>query len=523
MKRSVLVALTLVVAATAFVSPLQRDLFIGDETKYGQIIWEMRESGSLLVPQLEGRPYTHKPPVHFWMVWALTLLFGTESIWPFVIPSLVAGGVLIWLVGVLARELFGGAEWETRFVLASFWLVWGLAQTARMDLQFAAAISGAALLIWRWGRTDRRAQLYGAAALIALAILIKGPMAFVMVVILLAAESVRWRKGWRREYLVALLITAAICLAWVVPAALAGGSEYSRELLVEQNVGRAVSAWTHSEPPWFYLAHYPVTFLPWSPLGIVAVVAIWKRPTEERATRFCLDWLLAVVIPFSLLSGKLDVYMVPAMIPLALLTGRYLAGGVEDSLAAWGRGLSRMVVAMFGLIFAAAIAIGPRFLEPANRALIADPIVRALFWTTVIAAAVGLALQIARRDVLWNAAVAALVTLVPLVVLAAFLMPMANRAVSSGPLAREIARHTTRGEEVGLYGTPHLWARDLPRSLRRVQHLGAGALAPDSGIRPRFLAARRDKAPELGAGLGEYRRIGGVNLKGKEIDVYRRN
>lgn len=522
MKRSVLVALTLVVAATALLSPLQRDLFVGDETKYGQVIWEMRQSGSLLVPQLEGRPYTHKPPLHFWAIWALTFLFGTESIWPFVLPSLAGGIVLIWLAGVLARALFGRAEWEARFVLASFWLVWGLAQTARMDLEFAAAISGAALLVWRWGLSGRAAQLHGAAALVGFAILIKGPMAFVMIAILLAASAVRWRRGWRLEILVALLIAAAIPLAWVVPAALAGGSEYSRELLVDQNFGRALNASTHSEPPSFYLVRYPVTFLPWSLLGIVAVVAIWKRPGEERGTRFCLDWLLAVVIPFSLLSSKLDVYMVPAMVPLGLLLGRYLADGREDALASWGRGLSRALVILFGVVFALGITLGPRWLGPAEREMMAEPMVRALFWTSVATAAIGLAIQVSKRSVVWNAAVAALVTLVPLVFVSAFLMPMANAEVSSGPLVREIARHTTRGEEVGLYGTPHLWARDLPRSLRRVQHLGAGALAPESGIRPRFLAARRDKAPELGEGLEDYRRIGGVTLKGKEFDVYRR-
>lgn len=522
MKRSVLVALTLIVAATALLSPFQRDLFVGDETKYGQVIWEMRQSGSLLVPQLEGRPYTHKPPIHFWAIWALTFLFGTESIWPFVLPSLAAGVVLIWLIGVLAHELFGRGEWEARFVLASFWLVWGLAQTARMDLEFAAAISGAALLAWRWGLSGRAAQLHGAAALVGVAILVKGPMAFVIVAILVIAEAVRWRKGWRREYLVALLITAAIPLLWVVPAALSGGSEYARELLVDQNIGRAVNASTHVEPPWFYLAHYPIAFLPWSFLGIVALVAIWKRPAEERGTRLCLDWILAVVLPFSLLSSKLDVYMVPAMIPLALLIGRYLVEDREDTLARWGRGLSRGLVMLFGAAFALAITIGPSLLEPAERQMTADPMVRALFWTTVVAAAIGLAIQVSRRSVVWNAAVAALVTLVPLIFITTFLMPIANAEVSSGPLVREIARHTTRGEEVGLYGAPHLWARDLPRSLRGVQRLGAGALAPESGIRPRLIASRRDKTPELGEGLSDYRRVGGVTLKGKEFDVFRR-
>lgn len=520
----ILAGLTLLVMLSVLLSPLHRELFVGDETKYGQIIREMKASGSLLVPQLEGRAYSHKPPLHFWMIWALTFLFGTASIWPFVIPAMIGYAVLIWVSGILARDLFGGHEWLTRFILASFWLVWGLAQTARMDLEFTVAISIAALFSWRWLVTARRRFLLGAGIAVGIAILIKGPMALVIVLVLLGIQAFRRRSGWRREYAGALLIAAAIPLTWLIPATIAGGRDYSHELLVTQNLGRAVSSWTHSAPPWFYLAHYPVAFLPWSLLSIPALISLRRRRAPDRdAALFCLDWFLAVLIPFTLLSGKLDVYMVPAMVPISLLTARYLAADADDSVEQWGTRLSRILVVLIGALFLFAIVLGPQYLEAPERALLELPRVRALFWVTAAASAIGLVLQLRLRRPVPAAVVAALVSLAPLLYATTFLIPDANEQVSSAPLVREIAKETNSGSEVGLYGAPHLWSRDLPASLQDIRYLGAGALDPGSGIRPRVIAVRRDKAPELGSGLAEYRRVGHVVLKGKEFDVYRRN
>jgi 4-amino-4-deoxy-L-arabinose transferase-like glycosyltransferase len=523
MARRTLLILTVFVVATTLLSPMTRDLFVGDETKYGQIIREMRESGSLLVPSLEGRPYTHKPPLHFWFIWALTFLFGTTSIWPFVLPSLAGYAALLWLSGLLAERLFGGDPWLARFVIGSFWMVWGLAQTARMDIGFTAAITAAALLLWRWLNEDRRVLLIGAGALAGLAVLIKGPMALVILAILALAESIRWKKGWRIEMLWAFLVAAAIPLAWVIPAALAGGEEYSRELLVDQNVGRAVSAWTHAEPPWFYVVHYPVAFLPWGLVALPAIAAVWKRQGDERATRFLLDWFLAVLVPFSLLSSKLDVYMVPAMVPLGLLIARLLGAERGDAVERWGIRMSRATVALVGIVFLAAITLGPRFLEEeADRALVGIPLVRALFWATAAMALMALWIQRSARTLLQNAVLAGLAGLFPLAFASAVLMPVANRSVSSGPLVREIAKESVRGDEIGLYGTPHLWARELPGSMDKPRYLGAGALDAIDDASPRVVGVRRDKAPDLGAGLAHYERRGTVVLKGKEFDVYRR-
>src|ERR1043166_2101639 len=138
-RRALWIALGVVILST-LVSPPGRELFCGDETKYSEVIREMRATGSWFLPPLEGVPFTHKPPLHFWMIGGLTYLFGTYSMWSYVLPSLIAFGLLIWLMHKMAGPV-------AAYVCATSLLVWGSAQTARMDVSFTLLITFAIWLL----------------------------------------------------------------------------------------------------------------------------------------------------------------------------------------------------------------------------------------------------------------------------------------------------------------------------------------------------------------------------------------
>src|SRR5258708_8794378 len=145
MSRALLLRLLLAaLAVSVLISVVRgRELFVGDETKYGQVIREMRATHVFFLPTLLGTPFTHKPPVHFWMIDLLTFVFGVYSIWSFVIPSLIAYAFLLW---VMAR--YSGAL--AAFLCGSFAMIWASAQTARMDVSFTALIPLAAFLMERF-------------------------------------------------------------------------------------------------------------------------------------------------------------------------------------------------------------------------------------------------------------------------------------------------------------------------------------------------------------------------------------
>ena len=65
-----------------------------DETRYLAVAWEMWVSGDALVPHLNGEPYSHKPPLLFWLInlgWAVA---GVSEWWARLVAPLCGLGAL---------------------------------------------------------------------------------------------------------------------------------------------------------------------------------------------------------------------------------------------------------------------------------------------------------------------------------------------------------------------------------------------------------------------------------------------
>ena len=157
-------------------------------------------------------------------------------------------------------------------IVLSFFVLLGVAAVVR------AASNGG----WRpW---------WAAGAALGLGILTKGPVALLHV-LPLALLAPWWRHrvlvipaahcGWGRWYAgvaLAVLIAAAIALAWAVPAALAGGDFVrARDLLVAV-ADRVASTTHHLRPAWFYVVALPVLVLPW-----LLMLPVWRGAAGARA------------------------------------------------------------------------------------------------------------------------------------------------------------------------------------------------------------------------------------------------
>ena len=76
-----------------------------DETRYLSVAWEMWSRGDFLLPTLNGVPYTHKPPLLFWVMHLGWSVFGVNAWWPRCIPALAAI-VATWQLRRLTRRLY---------------------------------------------------------------------------------------------------------------------------------------------------------------------------------------------------------------------------------------------------------------------------------------------------------------------------------------------------------------------------------------------------------------------------------
>lgn len=481
---------------------------MGDETKYGQVVREMRTTGAFFLPTLNGAPFTHKPPLHFWLVDLLTFPLGRYSMWAFVIPSLLAFAFLLWLLTRMR-------DWLAAFVCGTSLMVWGSAQTARMDVGFTAFLALGCWLLFRFfGARTSRPQAAGvspgddgdragrpiaadgtsallfAGLAIAIATLIKGPMAPVIALVLFALECVRRRGVPRANYLPALAAMIVIPLLWFIPAILLGGSAYAHDVIVKQTVGRAFSTWVHKAPPWYYLLHAPADLFPWFFVAVAAIVAAWKR--SDPLDRFCINWIIAVLLPYSLMSSKLDVYMMAMIPPVAILIA-----GHESPIA------NRLTLALLAIA-----GIAGWFFVPAPYA---TPAVHGLLIVLVIASIIG-------TFVGTRVAVGAAM-LVTYAYAAVMLIPMVNDIATTRPLIAALSKQHVPPQEIALYSCPQLWSRDMPRELEQVRYAAPEDFAH---IHPLVIATARKNAKEIAPALNGYRVVDTVQMIGKPFDVYRR-
>jgi 4-amino-4-deoxy-L-arabinose transferase-like glycosyltransferase len=479
-----------VVVLSVFITPASRELFVGDETKYAQVIREMR-AGAFFLPTLEGTPFTHKPPLHFWLIDVLTIPLGLYSMWAFVLPSIAGFLVLL----ALMWKMEGPAA---AFVCGTALMVWGSAQTARMDVTFTAALVLAAWML-------RKERLVAAGVATGIATLIKGPMAPVIIVMLFLFEWLRRRRAPSGSYGKAILLMVIIPLLWFVPAMIMGGSSYTHEVLVKQTAGRAVGAWVHRSPLWFYVAHAPADLFPWFLLAIVAILAAYRR--ADDGAKFHVSWILAVLIPYSALSSKLDVYMMAMIPPVALLVARLLRQA-----DAWTGVANIANVIMIAILLIAGVA--GLFIDRPDVAPF-QPVIM----TLLIASIVALIVALFARNAVASTVVLGLVPIAAFVSAALLAMPVVNELASDRPIVRVLAAQQVPPEEIALYSSPYLWTRDMPRELERVRYVTPESLRAHPA--PVIVTARKH-ADEIADVLRGYHRTTEFQMIGKWFDVYRR-
>jgi 4-amino-4-deoxy-L-arabinose transferase-like glycosyltransferase len=304
-----------------------------DETRYLAVAWDMWTRGDLLVPHLNGIPYSDKPPLLFWLINAGWAAFGVHEWVGRLVPSLFALASLF-LTARLARKLWPDrpsvAAAAPLLLLATFlWSFYTTVLLFDMLLVFFTLVGILGLV--RVAKGERGGWSLVIAA-IGLGILSKGPA----ILLWLAPAAVALPWWWpgettrpRRLYpraAGALAAGIALALAWAIPAALSGGRAYADAILWGQTAGRVTNAFAHRRPVWWYLPFVPLLFFPW---------LLWSRvgrrrfqaAAAESGIRLAAVWAISGLVLFSLVSGKQIHYLLPMLPAIALVGARIFAAG----------------------------------------------------------------------------------------------------------------------------------------------------------------------------------------------------
>ncbi len=336
--------LALTGAALALRPPL-----LPDETRYLAVAWEMWRDRQFLVPHLNGETYSHKPPLLFWLMNLGWVVFGVNDVTPRLVAPLFGLGTLA-LTARLARALWPADPRAAR--IAPLILIGGLffalfATLTMFDLilAFFAVLGLFGLLDAARGKLARGMIVCGIA--IGLGVLAKGPA--ILLHVLPAALAAPWwapklpgarLPSWGRWYagvLGALLLGAAIGLAWAIPAALAGGPEFAHAIFIGQSAGRMVESFAHKRPFWWFAAWLPVLLLPWTTWPVlwraIASKQAWTRIGRDAGGRLIAVWFGIAFVAFSAISGKQLHYLLPEFPAFALLAARLTTQERENETA----------------------------------------------------------------------------------------------------------------------------------------------------------------------------------------------
>ena len=298
---------------------LLRDFMPNHELRYLSIVDEALRDGTFFTFTLDGQPYADKPPFYFWLLMLSKWLTGGYPMWLLSLFSLLPG-----LVTVYVMDRWAGLEADERLRSTGRWMMLtcglflGLMLYLRMDMLMCMFIVLALRSFYRMltgeGRLRREQLLFP--LYVFLAIFSKGPVGILVplvgtVVYLLLTRRIRtigryW--GWRTWGILLLL-----CGAWFGCVYAEGGADYLDNLLFHQTLDRAVNAFHHEEPFYFYAVSIWYSMFPWSLLAIGTIaVALWRGVVRTEQQRFFLTIAAVTFVMLSAISSKIDVYLLPA-------------------------------------------------------------------------------------------------------------------------------------------------------------------------------------------------------------------
>ncbi len=362
-----------------------------------------------LIPTANGETRLNKPPLAYWMVAGVQSVIGTSVL----SGRMVAVGAS-WLT-VIFTYLIGSRLFDTRVgwmsagTLAGSWALFRFGILAETDILVLAMITISVYAMLRAGESGSIGWLYLIGALIAGLILVKGPPAAYVVILmgLLDAIDGRWtRSTWRQTLTVRFVTSGAavlmllLAIPWFVY--MRGNPEHGE--LANDFKNSIAGGKGHAEAWWVYFPQILVSIVPWVFVWIVAaagslmllvvpwivnmwgnsengelkhdpennvggegpaaarwlkVVMRWTRGLDDdrRGLLIAYAWGSVVLVPLLFWGNKQPHYLLPMLPALMLATGWAIDRGLSGAYQSMQAPIRAILQVMLATGVVAAIAM----------------------------------------------------------------------------------------------------------------------------------------------------------------------
>jgi 4-amino-4-deoxy-L-arabinose transferase-like glycosyltransferase len=356
--RSALPWLVALLVLIAFAFQGTRGIWEPDEGRYSAAGINMHESGNWLIPTVDGEhPHLTKPPITYWALAASFALLGHNE-WAARLPSALAfvgSGLLVFGLG---RRLCPSKAWLPAVVWAlSFGpaIASNIVSTDAILVFFETAAMFAFVEAWSRERAAARRWFVLMWVAWGLAFMTKGPPGLLPLLGMTLFLGIHDRRRLRELFVLsgfASFLLVAFTWFAVVIAQQPDRLEY---FLGYEVYDRVFTATHDRNAQWYggFEVYVPVLAfgtLPWSVLAIVAAGGL--RPAgralrdglRQRRPEWLLlaYWLLVPLTAFFAARSRLQLYVLPLFVPIALMLARAIvrSPAFTERRLAWIAGLT---------------------------------------------------------------------------------------------------------------------------------------------------------------------------------------
>ncbi len=317
-------------------------LYDPSESRYAEMARKMVESSQWIMPMIDyGVPFWGKPPLTIWLS-ALSLQIGGVDEFAVRLPSTLLGLGIVWIIYRMAKlQRDQATAGYAAVALASMVLFFVISGTVAMDQCMTFGITLAMAAFWRALKQDQRFWGYCFFAGLSIGLMAKGPITLVLTGLALGlwtALSGNWRPVWQRiPWISGTLLMLMVCVPWYLIA-----EQHSPGFLEYFFIGEHWKRFT--EPGWtgdlygvgrehhkgIIWLYWLVGAFPWSLALIYKLISASYRQqiralfnSPDHWQLYCLLWMLAPVLFFSLSANLIWTYVLPGLPGLALLIGEW--------------------------------------------------------------------------------------------------------------------------------------------------------------------------------------------------------
>jgi 4-amino-4-deoxy-L-arabinose transferase-like glycosyltransferase len=303
---------------------------------------EMRESGDLVVPRLNGTLFSDKPPLYYWTALTAAAAFGRLDEIAARLPSAISALLLFAATAAFGARRFGRrAGLLAGLVLGTMPLCFVCGTAGMCDMPLALTVAGTifSLHMAAFEGEARGGALVLAALFLGVSVMAKslmGPALVFLAVVPAALVSRDVRLPRLRWWVVSALAFTAVVVPWFVAVGFQAGRAFLLNLLVHQTFDRFLGRGDSKGNFFSYFGTLPVWILPWT-LFVPLVVLHLRRARAAGGERWRDLRFLALgfgleILFLSVSACRIDKYVLPLLPQLALLFGAAFEGE-EDALA----------------------------------------------------------------------------------------------------------------------------------------------------------------------------------------------